>query len=79
MKGVKVVFFQSDKQDIMQQYLNILHFLPAGKYQAQLIGDGKDARSFGERQFAITADDSIRLSMRPFGGAVIHFSPQPAK
>ena len=54
-------------------------FLSAGKYQVQLIGDGKDARSFGERQFEITADDSIRLSMRPFGGAAIHFSPAAAK
>ena len=50
-------------------------FLSAGSYRVQLIGDGKDARSFGVRTFELAADDAIRLSMRPFGGAAMHFTP----
>ncbi len=50
-------------------------FLPAGRYQVQLIGDGKDARSFGQREFEVSRGDSIRISTRPFGGAVIRCTP----
>jgi hypothetical protein len=50
-------------------------FLGAGTFRVQLIGDGEDPRTFGQRQFEMTADDAIPLSMRPFGGATIHFTP----
>jgi hypothetical protein len=44
-------------------------------YDALIIGDGKDPRSFGTRQLTVRAGEVITLSLRPRGGAVIHLTP----
>jgi alpha-glucosidase len=54
-----------------------LRFLGAKSYDAQVIGDGKDPRSFGTRDLVVKPGDAITLAMRPYGGAVIRLVPRP--
>jgi hypothetical protein len=50
-------------------------FLGSGTWDAHLIGDGKDARSFGEQEYRVAARDTIRVKMRAYGGATVRFAP----
>lgn len=47
-----------------------LEFLGGGKYRLELIADGRDARSFGEKSMVVERDSPVRIAVRPFGGFV---------
>ena len=53
-----------------------LGFLGQGKYQLELIADGRDARSFGEKSMVVACDSPVRIAVRPFGGFVATISPR---
>jgi alpha-glucosidase len=53
-----------------------LDFLGPKSYEALIIGDGNDPRSFSTRQITAKAGEAIPLSLRPRGGGVIHLIPQ---
>ena len=52
-----------------------LGFLGSGKHQLELIADGRDARSFGEKSMVVQSDSPVRISVRPFGGFVATAKP----
>ena len=52
-------------------------FLGEGRYQGELILDGKYAVSFREMQFEASGTHALTVSMRPYGGAVARFVPKP--
>ena len=51
-------------------------FLASGRFTAHVIGDGNDSRSFGSADYHVTTDDTITLSLRPRGGAVVLCVPE---
>ncbi len=52
-----------------------LDFLSTGTYEALLIGDGTDPRSFGTREITVKAGELVKMALRPYGGGVIRLVP----
>lgn len=51
-----------------------LSFLPAGKFKMVRITDGRSDREFRSDNETATADQTVTIPMRPFGGFVLRFS-----
>jgi hypothetical protein len=52
-----------------------LAFLPEGGFEAEVIADDADPRSFGGNTFSVTAASSIPVDVLPYGGFVMHVKP----
>ena len=53
-----------------------LAFLDEKTYNALLIGDGSDARSFDCKRQRVGSTDTLAIPMRPYGGAAIQLKPR---
>jgi len=53
-----------------------LGFVGDGRFDATIIGDGDDARSFASRRAVVGSGDVIELSLRPYGGAALRLVPR---
>ena len=53
-----------------------LSFLGDGRYSMALIQDGSAVRSFDSSKRSVTAQDSVTLPMKPYGGFVAVLSPE---
>jgi hypothetical protein len=52
-----------------------LGFLGSGRFQLDLIADGGNGRSFGDKTMAVESNSPVRIAVRPFGGFVATIKP----
>ena len=52
-----------------------LGFLGSGKHKLELIADGRDARSFGDKTMIVESVSPVRIAVRAFGGFVATIKP----
>ncbi|MGD2095474.1 MAG: glycoside hydrolase family 97 C-terminal domain-containing protein, partial [Phycisphaerales bacterium] len=52
-----------------------LDFIGSGSYEASIINDGREPRSFEISNQTMTADSKLRITLQKYGGFVVHLKP----